>query len=158
MRKYRLCEKAAQKYYQAVFRHCLYLLGNDVLAAEDCTQDVFALLLKKKDTLDFDQNIRGWLYAAADRICKDYLKRESRRKSILVNNLEELKDIPVMTPFSDSDSVFDILTDDEYQLLTAYYTEEYGKRSKLATAYGVTPVQLTKKIHSIRKKLKNGIK
>ena len=80
MNAYKLCENAAEKYHQAIYRYCLGLLNGDVSAAEDCTQEVFLLLLEKKDSLDFDVNIRGWLYASANRIVKDYLKQERYTK------------------------------------------------------------------------------
>ena len=149
----KLCVEASEKYYHPILRYCLTLLSGDLPAAEDCTQDVFVLMLEKKDSLDFQHNIRGWLYAAAERICKDYRKREARRLSHISGDLNTAEDVPAPAAFSDSDSVFDVLTTEEYQLLIAYYSEDYGKRRQLAASYQMTPAQLTKKIHSIRQKL-----
>lgn len=153
MKKERLCDDAAQKYYKNILQFCLRLLDYDGYAAEECTQEVFMLLTVKKDKLDFGQNIRGWLYASAERICKDYRKRESRRLSHITNTLDDIKD-QAYDPFSsDSDSILDYLSHEEYQLLKAYYTEEYGNRASLAEKYGMTTSQLYKKICSIRKKI-----
>lgn len=143
----------AERYYNEILRYCLSLLHGDLSTAEDCTQDVFLLMFEKKNALDFTQNIRGWLYASAERICKDYLKRESKRLSHLSADWNETENISAPSPFPDRESIFDVLTSEEYQLLDSYYSEDYGKRRQLAALYGMTPAQLSKKIHFIRQKL-----
>ena len=158
MKKDTLCEEAAERYYRAIYLYCLQLLNQDVLAAEDCTQDVFALMIQKKDTLDFYQNIRGWLYATADRICKDYRKREMKRTSLITASLDEITDIPDPDSPIDSDTILDCLSDEEVQLLKEYYSEQYGVRMLLAEKCGMTHSQLGKKIYAIRQKLKKHLK
>lgn len=151
-----LCEDAIKQYYPAIFRYCLGLLNGNANAAEDCTQDVF-LLLVKKDTLnevDFNRNIRGWLYAAAQRICKDYLKRLAKLKEAVPFSLEEIKELPAPEEDSGANLIFEALTDEEYRLLSEYYTEQYGSRMKLAQHMNLSPAQLAKKIAAIRRKLK----
>ena len=154
----KLCEKAAEKYHHAIYMYCLGLLNGDVSAAEDCTQEVFLLLLEKKDSLDFNVNIRGWLYACANRIVKDYRKRERYRQSFISD--VELFDIELVDPASpiDSDSIFDILTPEERKLLEAYYSADYGNRTQIANEFGLTASQLYKRICSIRSKLAEHIK
>ena len=151
-----LCDDAIKQYYPAIFRYCLGLLNGNVNAAEDCTQDVFLLLVKKDaiNELDFSRNIRGWLYAAAQRICKEYLKCLAKQKEAVPFSLDEIRELPAPDEDNGADLVFDALTEDEYQLLTTYYTEQYGKRMQLARSLGLTPAQLSKKISAIRKKLK----
>lgn len=149
-----LCEETAERYYRAIYLYCLQLLNQDVLAAEDCTQDVFVLMIQKKDTLDFDQNIRGWLYATADRICKDYRKREMKRTALITPSLDEITDIPDPNSPIEPDAMLDCLSDEELQLLKAYYSEQYGERMLLAEKLGMTHSQLGKKIYAIRQKLK----
>ena len=154
VRRDKLCEETIRTYYNPIYRHCLCMLKNDVFAAEDCTQTVFTLLVEKKDTLNFHQNIRGWLYAAADRICKDHMRKEQKRLSMLVCSLDEGMEFPDQTDFAEQDSVFDVLTKEEYRLIETYYETQYGERLKLAESLGLTPSQLVKKIHAIRHKLK----
>lgn len=151
-----LCDDAIKKYYQAIFRYCLGLLNGNTNAAEDCTQGVF-LLLVKKDTLnevDFSRNIRGWLYASAQRICKDYLKRQAKQKEAVPFSLDEIKELPAPEENDEVDPIFEALTDEEYRLLSEYYTEQYGNRMKLAHHMNLSPAQLARKIASIRRKLK----
>ncbi len=149
-----LCDEFVKKNYRPIYLYCLHLLNQDVLAAEDCTQDVFLLMIQKKDTLDFEKNIRGWLYATADRICKDYRKREMKRTTLIIASLDEIADIPDQNSPIDSDAMLDCLSDEELQLLKAYYSEQYGERMLLAEKHGMTHSQLGKKIYAIRQKLK----
>ena len=151
-----LCEEAIKKHYRSIFLYCFSLLNGDEAAAEDCTQDVFLLLVRKtnQNELDYSKNIRGWLYAAAQRICRDYLKRQTKQKEAVPFSLDEIKELPAPDEDNEADLVFDALTEDEYQLLTTYYTEQYGKRMQLARSLELTPAQLSKKISAIRKKLK----
>jgi len=158
MRNDTLCEEAAEKYYRSVYLYCLSLLNYDVLAAEDCTQDVFALLVQKKDKLNFHDNIRGWLYAAADRICKKYNAQETKRTAIITSSIDEIDDIPDSSSSPELESFFDVLSEDELNLLKDYYSEDYGSRSKIAEKRGMKHAQLAKAIHTIRKKLKNHYK
>lgn len=153
MRENSLCEEAAERYYRAIYLYCLQLMNQDVLAAEDCTQDVFALMIQKKDSLDFKQNIRGWLYAVADRICKNYRKREMKRTTLITASLDEITDIPDPNTPIDSDAVLDCLSDEEVELLKEYYSERYGERMLLAKKRGMTHSELGKKIYAIRQKL-----
>ena len=50
--------------------------------------------------------------------------------------------------------MLDCLSDEELQLLKAYYSEQYGERMLLAEKLGMTHSQLGKKIYAIRQKLK----
>ena len=112
------------------------------------------LMIQKKDTLDFEQNIRGWLYATADRICKDYRKREMKRTALITPSLDEITEIPDPNSPIEPDAMLDCLSDEELQLLKAYYSEQYGERMLLAEKLGMTHSQLGKKIYAIRQKLK----
>ena len=160
MSKEKLSEEIVMKQYASILRYCLYKLEQDMQAAEECTQEVFLLFWQKKDDLNLELNIRGWLYATADRICRDYCKKEAKRSSMIETNLGDLENIAVEFDVLDSPSVFDALSDEEYQLLTAYYAESYGQRRHLAESLGLTTVQLTRRVHSIlekiRKRIKNG--
>lgn len=151
-----LCEEAIKNHYRSIFLYCFSLLNGDEAAAEDCTQDVFLLLVKKtnQNELDYSRNIRGWLHAAAQRICKDYLKRQIKQIEAVPFSLDEIEELPASEENEEASLVFESLTEDEYQLLTAYYSEQYGKRMQLARSFGLSPAHLSKKISAIRKKLK----
>ena len=151
-----LCEDAIKKYYQAIFRYCLGLLNGNTNAAEDCTQDVFLLLVKKDaiNELDFSRNIRGWLYAAAQRICKDYLKRLAKQKEAVPFSLDEIRELPAPDEDNRADIIFEELTDEEYILLNRYYVTDRGNRIGLAKELHISVDTLYQRIRMIRNKAK----
>lgn len=148
------CEQVTEQFYEEILHYCLMLLNDDICGAEDCTQDVFLLLLQKKHKLNFDQNIRGWLYASAERIVKDYKKKQQRRLSMLCGDLDQVADHSAFSEEASDVSVFEILTDQELKLLKDYYSTKQGERAVLAQKYELTLKQLYKKVHQIREKLK----
>lgn len=148
------CEQIIQKHHAEILRYCLYLLDDDLYGAEDCTQDVFLLLLQKKSSLNFDKNIRGWLYASADRIVQNYKRKQLREQSMISYEIDHIADNFSFPDDALNSSVFDILTDKELQLVKDYYDAKQGDRVGLAKKYGMTVNQLYKEIHIIREKLR----
>ena len=150
------CDLVVEKYYQAIYRYCVHCLCGDVDAAEVCTQDVFLTLIEKQKKLNPDDNIRGWLYACADRITKDYLKRTARHRARCVS-LASITNVQDPNALIDKSSpiVWNILNDDEYALMESYYSTAHGDREALADQLGITPAQLYRKIRAIRKKIQN---
>ena len=152
MRKDKRCEQIINQNYAAIFRYCKWKLRGDVYAAEECTQEVFLLLIEKQDTLDLTLNITGWLHAAADRIVNRYQRQTAQRRSIEGESLEYAAALPAQTE-PERSSVFDVLTDEEYTLLRRYYAQENGSRTELASALGISVNALYQRIHTIKSKL-----
>lgn len=71
-------EQIVDKYRKQLFRYCYYRLGENKPLADETINDIIYLLYNKWDTLDVDDNIRAWLYRAADRIVKQNLKKHNR--------------------------------------------------------------------------------
>ncbi len=151
-----LCEEAIKKHYRSIFLYCFSLLNGDEAAAEDCTQDVFLLLVKKtkQNELDYSKNIRGWLYAAAQRICKDYLKRRTKRKEAVPFSLDEIEELPAPDEIEEANFVFESLTDEEYNLLNRYYVTDCGNRIGLAQELHISVDTLYQRIRAIKNKAK----
>jgi RNA polymerase sigma-70 factor (ECF subfamily) len=70
------------RYYEKILKFCLYALGGNRSAAEDCAQDIFLILYENMGRLrDYDK-IGGWLYKTAGNIAKQYaasLRKERQR-------------------------------------------------------------------------------
>lgn len=139
-------------------RYCRFLLKNDPSGAEDCAHDVFLLLLKKQKELNLNGNIRGWLYASADRIVKDYRKKQISLQAMLNYDLSQIEEKSFYEDELISSAAFDCLDDSELQLIKEYYTVKKGERIPLAKRYGMTVNELYKKVHSIREKLRVHLK
>ena len=148
------CDQIIKRYYPEILRHCTCLLDYDVRGAEDCTQDVFLLLHEKKSILCFHKNIRGWLYATAENIVRNYKRKQNRSQPMDPSDMEQIVDPSSIPGNTFSSSAFDDLTDQELQLLTDYYTAKQGDRNLIAEKYGMTVGQLYKKIHILREKIR----
>ena len=69
---------AYERYGRMVFNVCLRTLGNSD-AAEDATQAVFLLLVKKSPLLRLDERLGGWLMRTAELVARKGRQAEFRR-------------------------------------------------------------------------------
>lgn len=147
------CTAVAAQYYEAIYKYCYVRLQYSREAAQDCTQEVFLTLVRKQDTLDFDGNIEAWLYAVASRMIKKQRLLERPYREMLPLDTAEIPDSGGFAEKT-ADSLPDILTERECQILTAYYDAEHGDKRQLAAAFGLTLPQLYEKIRRIKNKLR----
>ena len=147
-----MIEEIIKMYYNAILKYCRAALNGDYAAAEDVTQEVFLALHKKMTTLTIDQNIRLWLYRAADFEIKKYIKKHPSHIP--------LDELPEETLPSNEDSYdlevsdcLECLTDDERKLLTDYYTSE--SKSEVAMEHHIGIDVLYVRVHRIRRRLTN---
>ena len=85
-------------------------------------------------------------------------KKQSDYQSIIETDIEKASLQAVQMQLPDDASAFDGLAEDEYRLLEAYYVRSYGGRKELAETLGLTTIQLTRRVHSIREKLRKYMK
>ncbi|MDR2304154.1 MAG: sigma-70 family RNA polymerase sigma factor [Treponema sp.] len=73
-----------KRYYERILKFCVYTLGGNRSAAEDCTQDIFLILYENMGRLKDYDKIGGWLYKTAEHIAKQYAAslRKERKKII----------------------------------------------------------------------------
>lgn len=155
MRKRKLYEKIIEENYMAIFRFCNARLRNDHYGAEECTQEVFLLFLQKKDDLDLNDHIDRWLIAAASRITKAYLRKKAEQVAFEAEEFDELSDKNLVSNFyEERSSVFEDLTDEEYDLLIQYYAIEDKMRNEIAAELGISVNTLYQRIHTIKSKIK----
>lgn len=70
------CGILFEKYHNSVYNACLKYLKNPN-TAEDCTQEVFLVMLKKKNRIDLSEQLLAWLLETARRVCKKYISKNS---------------------------------------------------------------------------------
>jgi RNA polymerase sigma-70 factor (ECF subfamily) len=71
-----------KRYYEKILKFCVYALGGNRSAAEDCAQDIFLILYENMGKLKDYERIGGWLYKTAGHISKQYaasLGKERKR-------------------------------------------------------------------------------
>lgn len=138
-------DEIVSRYYDVILNYCKYRLDGNKSAAEDITQEVFFVLYKKRNHLKMGDNIKLWLYRAADNQIKAYI-----RKNPSFLPLDELSEPEEITEFEVAESAFDVLTCDELDLITEYYD---GDRLAAARKNNLSMNGLYIRIHRIRKKL-----
>ncbi len=131
-------------YYSEILRYCNMKLHNHH-AAEDCTQEVFLLFVRKSGKIDFSKDVRPWLYASADRIMKNYLRKNPQT--------EDIDTVPEPAEeFQVSESLLDELEADERNFLIAYYNAD--DRKQLAKEMGLSLPALYMRFKRLKEKIK----
>ena len=120
-----------------------------ILLPEDVTQEVFFALYKKLDRLKLSENIRIWLYRAADLEIKNYIRHNPSFVS-LEECSDEISAAPIDFPFL-SDNDLDCLSDKDKAIISDYYNGE--DKESIAKANEMTLNALYIHIHRIRKRL-----
>ena len=149
-----LCIIIAEKYYQPIYKYCYAKLNCDANAAQDCTQNVFLIMIQKKNRLNLSNNMQTWLYKTADRVIRNYLRKEKRYQNQIPIDEIELADQGGL-PGQETETPLDCLTEAESALLHEYYEAAYGTRNELANQHNMTLYELYKEIERIKKKVKS---
>ena len=145
--------KVIEEYYHSIYNYCYAKLNFNHNYAEDCTQEVFLILLKKQKKLNLSDNIKIWLYKTADNVVKAYIRKNKIYDKTV--NIEDIE-IAVENTFEiiDRHEIFDKISEEDYVLLKTYYTSEYGSKKEIAEKFNLTVGNLYKRIHNIKSKLK----
>ena len=72
----------------------LYLNGfiNNILTAEELTEDVFFKLVTKKPRFNEKSSFKTWLYSIGRNTAVDYLRRNSKQKEVSAEEIREIED------------------------------------------------------------------
>lgn len=72
----------------------LYLNGfvNNILTAEELTEDVFFKLVTKKPRFNEKSSFKTWLYTIGRNTAVDYLRRNSKQKEVSAEEIRETED------------------------------------------------------------------
>ncbi|MBQ3940889.1 MAG: sigma-70 family RNA polymerase sigma factor [Oscillospiraceae bacterium] len=142
-------EQIIAKYYRAVYCYCTSRLL-DAEGAKDCTQEVFLALYRKQDQLTSLDEIRPWLYRAADLSIREYRRKNSRYISIPDDELERICE--TVLPDDSEDTVREVLSEEEYSLVWRHYVEGRTMR-ELAAESGISEDAVKQRVSRIRRKL-----
>lgn len=142
-------DEIVNKYYSVIYNYCRTKLGYSRTAAEDVTQEVFFALYKKLDRLRLSDNIKIWLYKAANYEIKKYIRKNPSFVP-MEECPEEISVVDDNFP-SLSESDFDCLSNDEKSIIVDYYSGE--SKESIAKANKLTINALYIRIHRIRRKL-----
>ena len=149
------------EFFIEIFYYCFTKLKH-FHDAEDCSQEVFLVLWEKCTKIDFEDNIRGWLYAAADRIIQNFKFKNA--KHLYDKPLDEISDVIIAeNPFenlnseADVDKALDSLNPVDQKLIINHYL--YGKTSvELASEFHISPEAMRQRIGRARNRLAENLK
>ena len=99
-----------KKYRKPLFKYCYYRLMNNKTLTEETIDDIFHILYKKWDTLDFNNNIRAYLYRIAD----NRIKRTLENFNQYYKFNESLEEAIENNKFDHIYQCDDYFTDDEF--------------------------------------------
>lgn len=146
------CVFIIEKYYDTIYKFCLIRLKN-IQAAEDCAQEVFLVLFRKRSSIELTGQLLSWLYETANRICMKYLSKHSS----LSVDIQELADVlPDKSDNSERELIndmYDILGKEDADLFLEYINAEHGERERIAKRKGITMTALYKQIAKLRSKM-----
>lgn len=145
------CEMIIDKFYNDVYNFCLSRLKN-THAAEDCTQEVFLMLFRKRGKLDFSEKFRSWLYSSADKICKNYMKKNKNITVDIDDYAEVIADNSV-DDISISEEIYSILDKEDADLLLEYIESDFGQRKLIAERLGISLKALYGRMDRLRQKV-----
>lgn len=83
-------EEIYKKYSQKIYKY-LYGLINDVELAQELMQETFYSAIKGIDTFKGNSKISVWLYEIAKNKWKNYLRENSKRKTVFFNDSKEIE-------------------------------------------------------------------
>lgn len=144
-----------EQYYAEILKYCHSLLISDPQGAKDCTQEVFLILTKKHRLLDMEGKIRIWLYKTADKVIRNYRRREAKQCHLSLDEIQLADDGGLSELLNDS--LLDLLTEDDKALITAYYSTEFASKQEVADRFGLTLPALYTAVHRIKKNLRDMI-
>ena len=111
------------RHVDSVYRVCYSFMKN-IPETEDMVQETFLRLISKGKVFESEKHERAWLIVTASNLCKDELKRHSRKNI----SLEVAADLTGPGTESDQDVLYDILQlpEDYKTVVFMYYYEGYS--------------------------------
>lgn len=146
------CGILFEKYHSSVYNVCLKYLKKPN-AAEDCTQEVFLVMLKKKNKIDLSEKLSSWLSKTAKRVCKKYISKNSNMFLNIDDYAETISDTNASIEMPLSKEIYEILSKEEADLLLEYSNADHGERKKIAERMGIKPTALYQRVKRLRNKV-----
>ncbi|PSL47525.1 RNA polymerase sigma-70 factor (ECF subfamily) [Chitinophaga niastensis] len=72
------------KYHQAVYRN-IFKFVKDAVTTEDILQEVFARLWEKRQDINAEQSVSGWLFVISFNMCVTYVRKKLREQTLHKN-------------------------------------------------------------------------
>jgi RNA polymerase sigma factor (sigma-70 family) len=121
---YSLFEEIYARYHNTVYKYVLVSLGFDAGLADDCMQDIYVLLLEKKDRVEKHPNPGGFFIVTARNYIMKYRTALQERTGRQVAYDDRV--IPAREDLPDDDTDYDLIKDGLLAKLTYNERKLYG--------------------------------
>lgn len=157
----------ADRYYNDIYRFCLYKLRNTDDAG-DVAQEVF-LLFQQKGTVLVDNNIRSWLFSVADRKIKEEYKRRKSKARLtdfddlafdderILTELDELNDVSDEEIERSKAKILSMLSPEEQKLFKLIYHDKL-KYNEIARLLSISEKTTNVRAFRMRSKILKMVK
>jgi len=161
-------ERISKEYYLPVYKYCNVKLGDEKSYSDDVTDEIFALLCEKWDSLR-KENVKAWIYRTADNIIKEFLRKHRKQLEELAY-IEDLDDFTVNKLTYDQDfesinnddidtyrgEILSELSDEERELFYAVFVKKLP-RKEICEQFSLSKENLKKRLYRLRKKLTESV-
>ena len=154
-----------RKYEKSIHAHVWQKIG-DFHYAEEITQDIFFQTYKKLSTLKDPNQFAGWLYAVANRLCIDWMRKQKPAMQSLedtplraIDNLtyeryvlEQRESEATERRYETVEKLLAKLPESERTVMMLYYLSEM-KAKEVGKSLGVSVNTIRSRLHRARKRL-----
>ena len=152
--------------YQKSIHSLVWRNINDFHYAEEIMQDTFLTAYRKLPTLKNHNQFAGWIYAIANRLCIDWIRKQKHViQSLEDTRLEEIEESSYVQHMIEQQEaerrdnyhqlvqkLLDKLPESERQVITCYYLEEMSTK-EIGELMGVSVNTITSRLQRARKRL-----
>ena len=152
--------------YEKSIHACVWQKIGDFHHAEEITQDIFLQAYKKLSTLKDPNQFSGWLYAVANRLCIDWMRKQKPAMQSLedtpmraIDNLtyeryvsEQCESEAVERRYEIVEKLLAKLPESERTVMMLYYLSEM-RAKEVGKSLGVSVNTIRSRLHRARKRL-----
>ena len=139
--------------YTHIFHYCFYRLGNKE-DAEDVTQETFLRYLQHPE---YQGNYeRQYLYKIAKNLCVDTLRKNKNQSNIFQEETTSSNELDIFEKTALKIAISE-LTEEEREIIILRFVNQENL-TVIAKIFGISRFTVSRKIHTITKKLKNKLR
>jgi RNA polymerase sigma-70 factor (ECF subfamily) len=150
-------DELAERWQERLWRHALRLTG-DSEAAWDILQDTWLAISRKIGQLNEAAAFPGWAYRIASNQCRDWQRRERRRRNGIESYAEWFRKVEIQE--ADSTRCGEVreavasLADPDQTIINLRYSEGFSV-DEIAQILGIPTGTVKSRLHTVRKRLRS---
>lgn len=154
-----------EKYYSKIYNICLYRTGYNKAAAENCTNEVFILLVVKWENVS-KRDVYRWLLKTTDYKLKEYF-RQKKKDTVIISFENSEQELSSPTELNDEiisdeeiekykERILSELSDQEKALYRDYFEDKLSYK-QIADKLGIKYSTAASRVSKLKSKLENEV-